>query len=268
MAGPPVRRPREGREGEHGPARPHPTAGDRGDPPRLPARGRRRGRDRHVHGDADRPGRLRPRGRGARAERGGRTHRPSGGRPRDGGGPLAAPLRGGLHRAHEPHGVHVPEGRGPRLPRGDVRRARRRLPRAGGGSPRGRGRSPAAGDVVRHAQPEGLPRRDRGGPRGRPRGRPPPRVDLGHDHGCLGPHPLGADRRGVLELGGPRAAPGRGDQLRPRRAGDGAARRGARADRGHGDPVLPQRRAAERVRRLRRPNGSPPTSGASQPEAG
>ena len=57
--------------------------GDRpGDPRRLSRRRRRHHRDEHVHRDADRPGRLRPRGRRPRDERGGGADRPRGRRRR------------------------------------------------------------------------------------------------------------------------------------------------------------------------------------------
>ena len=83
--------------------------------------------------------------------------------------------------------------------------------------------------------------------------RAPAGHDLGHDHRRLRPHALGPDRRGVLELGAPRAAARRRPQLRARREGAAAVHRGAR----RASPtcyvsLLSERRPAERVRRVRR----------------
>ena len=58
------------------PAEPHAAGGRRADPRRVLRGGRRHRDDEHLHGDDDRPGRLRARGRRPRDERRGRAARP------------------------------------------------------------------------------------------------------------------------------------------------------------------------------------------------
>ena len=72
----------------------------------------------------------------------------------------------------------------------------------------------------------------------------------GTPHGCQWPHPVRPDRRGVLELGGPRRAPPVRAQLRPGRAAVAPLRRGD-LPQGHLLHQHPsQRRPAQRLRRL------------------
>ena len=85
---------------------------------------------------------------------------------------------------------------------------------------------------------------------------------LRHDHRRLGPHAVGPDDRGVLELGAARAPARRRHQLLARRGADAPVHRGARARRRHVRFVLSERGAAEsdvgdRLRRdaRRRPRG-------------
>ena len=106
-----LRRPRARRQGRSRPAEPHAPGARRVDPPRLPRGRRRHDDDEHVHGDLDRPGRLRARARRARDEPRGRAHRPARRR-------RARRLRRGLGRAAERHALALAEGRRPRLPAG------------------------------------------------------------------------------------------------------------------------------------------------------
>ena len=81
---------------------------------------------------------------------------------------------------------------------------------------------------------------------------------VGDDHRRLGPHAVGTDGRGVLELGPARAAARRRPQLRARRGADAAVRRGAArgsptpASRAIRTPACPTSSAAT-TRRRRRP---------------
>ena len=110
---PPARRRRRPR-----PAQPD-AAGHRARrPPRVPRGRRRHHDDEHLHGDVDRPGRLRARGRGLRDERRGRAARPAGGRRG------RRPLRRRLGRPAERHALALAAGRRPGVPRGHVRRGR------------------------------------------------------------------------------------------------------------------------------------------------
>ena len=176
------RRPPARRRGRPRPAQPDPARRRARHPPRLPRRGRRHHDDEHVHGDVDRPGRLRPRGRRARHERRGRAARAAGRRRG------RRPLRRRLARPAERDALALPAGRRPRLPRRHVRRRRRRLRRADRGAARGRRRPPARRDDLRHAEREGG---DRGGAR---RGARAAALDLGHDRRPLRPHALRARR--------------------------------------------------------------------------
>ena len=66
------------------------------------------------------------------------------------------------------------------------------------------------------------------------------------------PDPVGPDHRGVLELGGACSPAQCRAQLRPRRRHAPSLRAGALADRARAGEHAPERRAAQRVRRLRR----------------
>ena len=141
--------------------------------------------------------------------------------------PRQAALRRGLDRPAQQDALAVAERGRSRLPRGDVRRGARRVRRAGARAHRGRGRRPPRRDDLRHAQRQGGARRHRGRLRGARHA--PARHDLGDHHRQERPHALGADGRGVLDLGRSRAAAVGRRQLRPRRARDAPVRRGARA---------------------------------------
>ena len=159
-------------------------------------------------------------------------------------------IRGRRARPHEPHRLAVAERQRSRLPQRLVRRARRHLrrgdPRAGRGR---RGRDPGRDDL-RHAERQGGAVRR--APRARRAGARPAGDDLRHDHRRLGPHAVGPDRRGVLELGAPCAARGDRPQLRARREAAASLRRGTVAHRRCLRLRVPERRPAERVRRVRR----------------
>ena len=124
------------------------------------------------------------------------------------------------------------------------------------GPDRGRRRPAGDRDDLRHAQREGRDLRGRGRLR---RARRPDAADhLGHDHRRLGPDALRPDRRGVLDLGRPRPADRGRAQLRARGAAAARPRRRPRPDRRDPGHRLPERRAAQRVRRLRRGARRPP----------
>ncbi len=78
---------------------------------------------------------------------------------------------------------------------------------------------------------------------------------LRHHHRRLGPHALGADHRGVLQLRAPHAAAGRRPQLRARREGTSSPRRRAVRGRRSLRFLPPERRPAKRIRRVRRHAG-------------
>ena len=105
-------------------------------------------------------------------------------------------------------------------------------------------------DDLRHAQRQGSDLRARDAVRGA-------RAavaghHLRHHHRRVRPHPLGAGHRGVLELRAPRPSTRGRAQLRPRRRRDASVCRGAGSRGRHLRLLLPQRRAAQRLRRVRR----------------
>ena len=224
------------RQGQQRPAEPHPARDHRLDPPDLP-RGRcRHRRDQHVHRDLDRAGGLRHAGPRLRDQPGGC---PGGARGlRRGVHRRAAPLRGRLAGADQPHRVDLARRQRPRRPQRHLRRAGRGVPRAGP-RPRRRRRRPAAGrDDLRHAQREGRDLRPGDPVRG---ARPPLAGDaVGHDHRRLGAHALRPGHRGVLALRAARPAPPGRPQLRAGRRRAAALRRRARA--GSPTPSSPRTR--------------------------
>src|SRR6266704_2728738 len=137
--------------------------------------------------------------------------------------------------------------------RGDLRRARGGLPRAGPG-PAGRRGGPApGGDDLRHPERQGRPLRHRAGLRGAG----PAGAGDGVGDDLRGrAQPLDPDRRGLLDLGRPLPPVLGGDQLLAGAEADEAVHRGALPDRSHLDQLLPQRRPAQRLRRLRRDPGA------------
>ena len=168
------------------------------------AAGARHHDDEHLHGDVDRPGRLRARGRGLRHERRGRAHRARGRRRArrfvaGSVGPLNITLSL-CPRVDDPgYRTHtfdqVVEAYAEQI-RGARRRRRR----------------PAADrDDLRHAEREG---RDRRGARGRAGAAA---LDQRHDRRPLGPHAHRADDRGVLDVDRARRPVDRRRQLLARR---------------------------------------------------
>ncbi len=132
--------------------------------------------------------------------------------------------------------------------------------RGGRGLDRRRRRPAARRDRLRHAERQGGAVRDRADVRSSRRAAADHR--LGHDHRRVGPHAVGPDARGVLELGAARAAARRGPQLRARRGADAPVHRGdcraspTRSSRAIRTPACPTRcpRRAT-TRRRRRPPG-------------
>jgi hypothetical protein len=149
----------------------------------------------------------------------------------------------------QPHRLDLAGRQRPRQAQRALRRAGGRLPRGGARAGRRRRGPPDGRDGVRHAERARRAVRARGDVRGR--GIPAAGDGLGHHHRRLRPHAVGPDRRGLLELRAPRAAAGRGLQLRARRRAAAPARRGAVAPRRHLRQRAPERRPAERLRRLR-----------------
>ena len=178
----------------------------------------------------------------ARARRGGRL---------DGADTRQAALRRRLGRPAQRHALALAQGRGRRLPRGDLR------PGAGGvrgADPRiarRRRRPPPDRDDLRHAQREG-------GDRRRARGcARASALALVHGDRQERPQPLGPDVGRVLDLGRARRAVHRRRQLLARRDRDAAVPRGARERR------VDLRVVPSRTRGCRTPSGSttsrPPT---------
>ena len=226
----------------------------RRDPPAVPRGRRRHHRDQHLQRHGDRAGGLRARAAGLRAEPRGREAGARGVRRVHREGSVAAALRRRLDGADQPHPVDLARREQPGVPQHDVRRAARRLQGAGARPDRRRLRPAAGRDDRRHAQRQGGDRRDR---RALRRTTNPERGtaaadDLGHDHRPQRPHPVGADDRRVLGVDRARQAVQRRHQLRARREGHAPVPRGAGADRQLLRQLLPERRAAERLRRLRR----------------
>ena len=214
--------------------------------PRRVLRGRRGHRDdEHLHGDVDRPGRLR-RSRtrvdemnleGARLARAGRADDATP-EPRFVAGSVG-PLNVTLSlspKVDDPAFRAVTFDAGARAYAEQIRGAARRR------------RRPAPDrDDLRHAEREGRDRR-----RARRRARAAA-LDLVHGDRPQRPQPLRADGRGVLALGRARRAAHRRRQLLARRDRDAAVRRGAsRASRRPTSRCHPNAGPAERVRRLRR----------------
>ncbi len=221
------------RQGQPGPAQPHAPGGRRRDPPRLlRGRGGHRNHE-HLHGDLDRPGRLRARGRRLRDEPG---RRASGAR----GGGRGRRLRRGLGRALERGALALAQGGRSELPLGHVRPGTGVLCGADPCARGGRRRPAADRDRLRHAQRQGGDR----GRAGRRAG--PAALAVVHRDRPVRPQSLRADRRGVLGLGRAREAAGRRRQLLARRRADAAVRARPRADRVHLRRLPPECGAPER----------------------
>ena len=111
--------------------------------------------------------------------------------------------------------------------------------------------SDPARDDLRHAQRQGRHRRDR--ERVRREGRAPAADDFVHHHRQERPHAVGADARGVLHLGPPRAGrSASASTARSARATCGPYLADLAADRRVLRHQLPERRPAERLRPVRR----------------
>ena len=166
----------------------------------------------------------------ARDQRHGGAARTRGRRPLHGRGPRPAALGRRLDRPDQPHALALARRRGPGRPRGRLRQGLRRLPRAG---PRAATRAEWTCSSSRRCSTRSTPRpRSRRSSISATRGARAADLDLGDDHRPLGPHAVGADRGGVLDLGPPcRAVCGRA-QLRAGRGADAPlcrrARRGGR----------------------------------------
>ena len=215
-------------EGQQRHPRPDAAGHHLGDPPRLPRGRRRHHRDQHVQRDVDRPGRLRHRAAGPRAER--RRGAPGPRRPAD-----EWTARTPTSRASSPARSGRPTARSRSLPTSRTRlravtfeELRGGLRRAGARAGRGRRRPAADRDDLRHARTprprivamDDVARGDR---------RAPAPDDLGDDHRPQRPHALRADDRGVLEHDRARPPVQRRGQLRARRGRDAALPRGALA---------------------------------------
>ena len=245
-----LRRPRPGPEGQQRHPGADPARRHRVHPRRLPGRRRRHHRDQHLQRHAHRPGRLRPGRRGLRPERRRRPGGAQGGRRLEREDARPPALRGGVDRPHQQDAVAVAQRERPRLPVGHLRRGPRGVRRAGARAD-GRRRRPAAGrDLHRHLEPEGDAGGDGGGVRRE--GTAAAGDAVHHHHRQERPHPVGADHRGVLHLDRTRPAAVGGGQLRPGRGRD-ASLRGRAVRSGHQlRQLLPERRAAQRLRRIRR----------------
>ena len=241
-----------GPQGQQRPAEPHPAGDHQGHPRRL-SRGRRRhSRDQllQFHGglarrlwDGEHGLRAQPRGRAAGSGRRQRVREP-----------WARPaLRGGGAGPHQPDGVALARRQRPRLPQHRVRRPRSDLRRGGAGPSRRRGRHPARGDHLRHAERQGG--HLRGGETLRGARSPGTGDDLGHHHRRQRTDPLRTDHRGILEFGVTRPPAEHRAQLRARRQGASSVRTGALPRRADVREHPSQRRSAERIRSLRRESG-------------
>ena len=229
---------------------PDPARRGRGGAPRVPRGRGGHHRDQHLQRDPGLPGRLRHRGPGRRDQRRGRRGSPGGPRTRwiEETGRICW-VAGALGPTNKTASLS-PDVSDPGKRSITFDELEAAYHEQADGPSRGRRRPAARGDDLRHPERQGGARRRRAGLRGAGRARAGGGV--GHDHRPLRPQPLGAGGGGLLDLGVPRAAPRGGDQLRPRPGADAGAHRGPRA--GGADPgqLLSQRRAAQRVRGLRR----------------
>ena len=115
--------------------------------------------------------------------------------------PLAAALRRRRDRPDHQDRVDLARRQRPGLPQRQLRCAGRRLRRRAARPDRRRRRPGAGRDHLRHAQRQGGAVRDR--ERVRTARRAPAADHFRHHHRRLGPHAVGPDHRGVLQLGAP-----------------------------------------------------------------
>ena len=148
-------RPSQGAEGQQRPHRADPARRAGGDPRGVPGRRRRHHRDQHLLEHGDRPGRLRPRAAGLRAEPRVGADRPPRRRRLDGAHARQAALRRRRARPDQQVAVDLAQGRRPGVPLRHLRRGAAGLPRAGPRPARRRRRRAAGRDHLRHAHLEG-----------------------------------------------------------------------------------------------------------------
>ncbi len=153
-------------------------------------------------------------------------------------------------RPDHPHRLDLARRQRPGRAQRLLRPARRRLPRRRPRPGRRRLRPADDRDDLRHPQREGGDLRGRDALRGA--GAPLAGDHLRHHHRRLRTYALRPGHRGLLGLDPPRPPAGRRPQLRPRCPRHAPLRRRALAPRGLVRERLPQRRAAQRVRRVRR----------------
>ena len=168
---------------------------------------------------------------------------------------FAAALRCRRDRPDHQDRVHLARRQRPRLPQHQLRCAGRRLRRCAARPDRRRRRPGPGGNHLRHAQREGGAVRD---PERVRQARGAPAADhFRHHHRRLGPHAVGPDHRGLLQLGAARESGRGGPELRAGREGTAPVRRGTLGHRRGAGLLLPERGAAERVRRIRRHAANP-----------
>ncbi len=249
LSGRPLRCLEPRRAGQQRSLDPLPARGGARHSSRLFSRRRRHRLDQHLLLDLDRAGRLRPVRSCARAQSRRRQARPRRGGDRAGRGRPSA-FRGRRHRADQPDRLDLARRGQSGLPRHHLRRAARRLCGADRRPDRGRRRSVADRDHLRHAQRQGRHLRGRRGDAGARRAAAG--DDLRHHHGSFRPPAVRADPGGVLEFGAPCRAGVDRAELRARGEGDARPRGGDRAHRRHAGLRLSECRAAQRIRLLRR----------------
>ena len=150
-------------QGQQRPADPDAAGRDPRDPPALFPRRRRHRRDQHLlrHRRSPRPTTACEAIVYELNREGARLAREAARRGRDGGRP--PPLRRRRARADQPHALDLAGRQQSGLPRRHLRRAARRLRRAGARADRRRRRHHPDRDDLRHAQRQGGDLRDRGG---------------------------------------------------------------------------------------------------------
>ena len=244
-----LRRAHARRQGRPGSPEPDRARDRRRDPRRVLRGGRRHRNHEHLHGDVDRPGRLRARRCGGRDEPRGRAPRARRRRRLDRTNTGQAALRRGLGRPAQCHALPLAEGRRRGIPGRDVRRGAVRLRGADPRAARRRRRPPPDRDDLRHAERQGGDR-CRASSCARTAA-----VALVHRDRPQRTQSLGPDLRRVLDLRRACRAVHRGGELLARRNGDAAVSRGSRGHRVDVRLLPSERRAPERARPPRRASG-------------
>ena len=240
-----------------------------GDPRRVPRRRRRHHRDQHLHRDPHRPGRLRPdRGRPRDEPRGARGSPAQAADARRGRRAGPAALRAGRARPDQPDRLDLAGRRRTRAPATSPSTSSRRPTRR---RPRGWSRAARTCWSSRRSSTRSTPR-PRSSASRPPSTRSADRVPLiisGTITDASGRTLSGQTVEAFWTSVRARPAARGRAQLRARRAAAPRPHRGPVADRGHPRQRLPERRAAQRVRRLRRAARRPPPScSASTPATG